>query len=189
NQRVGGITPQRLGNAHPNIVPYQVFASADGHLVVAVGNDAQFAKLAMVLGLPALAQDERYATNAARVAHRAELLTQLTPALLARSTAEWVSLLEAQTVPCSPILDIGQTLQRPQVLARGLLADVSTDAGPRMPLVAAPVLFDGQRALNHRAPPTLNQHGATLAQREPGAPAWPGLPSLDDDSPSPEALA
>jgi crotonobetainyl-CoA:carnitine CoA-transferase CaiB-like acyl-CoA transferase len=188
NQRVGGITPQRLGNAHPNIVPYQVFASADGHLVVAVGNDGQFAKLAMVVGQPGLAQDERFASNAARVAHRAELLAHLVPALLTRPTADWVALLEAQSVPCSPILDIGQTLQQPQVLARGLLTELPTDAGPSMPLVAAPLMFDGQRALNHRAPPTLDQHGAVLRQRAPGAPAWPDPPSTDDNSPSPQAL-
>lgn len=173
NARVGQVAPRRLGNAHPNIVPYQVFATADGHVVVAVGNDAQFARLVAVLEMPQIASDVRFATNAARVANRTELLPLLVPALLRRTTAEWTALLNKETVPCAPILDIPAALQQPQVLARELLLDLHDEHGALMPLVGSPACFDGQRAVSRRPPPRLHQHGPALAHSR----GWPGADS------------
>lgn len=177
NHLVGGLTPRRMGNAHPNIVPYQVFATADGHVVLAVGNDAQFARLCELAGEAALARDERFATNAARVAHRAELVPRVAGWMLARGTAAWCEMLDAAGVPCAPLRDIAQVFEAPQVRARGMVVERGGEAGaPPMPLVAAPVCFDGERAAARRAPPRLDEHGAALRRALAAAPRWPDAP-------------
>jgi crotonobetainyl-CoA:carnitine CoA-transferase CaiB-like acyl-CoA transferase len=158
NQLVGRRTPTRMGNAHPNIVPYQVFPTRDGHMVVAVGNDGQFARLCEVAGQAEVARDARFATNPARVQHRGVLVPLITQWLLQRDTAEWVLLLEQAGVPCAPILDIGQVLEHPQVAARGLRLDPAAPGVP--PMVAHPVLFDGQRPVAPLPPPALDAHEA-----------------------------
>ena len=150
NQLVGGVTPRRLGNAHPNIVPYQVFATRDGHMVLAVGNDGQFARLCAVAGRAEVALEARFATNPARVAHRAELVGQIAQWLLARDTADWIDALDAAGVPCAPILDVAAVMAHPQVAARGLRV-----AG-EPPMVASPALFDGLRACASTPPPALD---------------------------------
>ena len=164
NQLVGQTRPTRMGNAHPNIVPYQVFASADGHVVLAVGNDGQFARFCEVAGHPDVARDERFATNPMRVQHRSVLVPLLAQWLLTRTTAQWVNQLEAAAVPCSPILSIDQVLEHPQVQARGLCLP-AVDGAP--PMIANPMRLDGQRPVSPKAPPGL---GADLAQWIPTQP-------------------
>ncbi len=152
NQLVGQTQPTRMGNAHPNIVPYQVFASGDGHVVLAVGNDGQFARFCEVAGRPDVAHDERFATNPMRVQHRSVLVPMLAQWMLERSTKQWVEQLEAAAVPCSPILAIDQVLQHPQVQARGLCLP-ALDGAP--PMIANPMRLDGQRPVSPKAPPNL----------------------------------
>lgn len=152
NQLVGGATPQRLGNAHPNIVPYQAFATADGHLVLAVGNDQQFARFCEAAGHPEVAQDERFATNPARVRHRAELVPIVAGWLRQRPTAQWVQALDAAGVPCAPIHDLAQVMAHPHTRARALVLPGDEH---QPPMVAHPVRFDGQRPQAPLPPPTL----------------------------------
>ncbi len=173
NHLVGGMTPKRLGNAHPNIVPYQVFATRDGHIVLAVGNDAQFAKFCELAGHSEVAFDARFATNAARVAHRVELVPQIAGWMLARATAEWAALLDSRDVPCAPILDIAQVFRSPQVQARGMRASLQSTDGRDTPVVPAPVVFDGARAMSMQAPPGLDEHGAMLRASLNTKPGWP----------------
>lgn len=158
NQLIGERTPTRMGNAHPNIVPYQVFPTRDGHMVLAVGNDGQFARLCEAAGFPAVSRDARFCTNPSRVAHRAALVELITQWTLRRDTADWVHLLDQVAVPCSPILDIAQVMAHPQVAARGLQLPA---AGPQHPpMVANPMVLDGQRPVADQPPPALNAHQA-----------------------------
>jgi len=167
NQLIGRTQPTRMGNAHPNIVPYQVFPTRDGHMVLAVGNDGQFARFCEAAGQPQVAADPRYASNPARVAHRAELVPLITAWTLLRTTAEWSGLLDRAAVPCSPILDIAQVMEHPHVRARGMVLDGADGAAP--PTIANPMLFDGQRPVAPLAPPALD--GDRLDGR------WSGRPS------------
>jgi crotonobetainyl-CoA:carnitine CoA-transferase CaiB-like acyl-CoA transferase len=173
NHLIGGKTPKRMGNAHSNIVPYQVFATRDGHAVVSVGNDAQFARFCQACGHPEAALDARYATNAARVQGRAEVVPMLAGWMLAHSTAEWMALLDQHGVPCAPILDIPQVLASPQVRARGMQQVLTMGDGHAAPLVATPVLFDGERAMSTQPPPALDEHGAALRSTLARQPGWP----------------
>ncbi len=173
NHLVGGTTPKRMGNAHSNIVPYQVFATRDGHLVLSLGNDTQFAKFCELAGHPEVAKDERYAGNAGRVVRRAELVPQLAAWMLAHDTAEWVRLLDAAGLPCAPIATIPQVLASPQVQARGMRRELPTADGRRMPMVAAPVLFDGERAISALAPPGLDEHGDAVRAALSTRSGWP----------------
>ncbi len=153
NQIVGGITPTRMGNAHPNIVPYQVFPTKDGHMVLAIGNDGQFQRFCEVAGHTGVAHDERFSTNPARVKHRGELVPVLTGWTLERTTAQWVALLEHAAVPCSPILDIAQVMAHPHVQARGMRIEADEDSPP---MIATPMRFDGQRPQASLPPPKLD---------------------------------
>ena len=141
NYLVSGKAPRRMGNAHPNIVPYQAFPTADGHLVLAVGNDGQFQRFCAEAGAAHLGKDPDYATNADRVRNRAALVARITELLASDTTAGWVARLEAAGVPCSPILNIDQVFDDPQVQARGM----ALGGGDEAPGVATPMLFDGQR--------------------------------------------
>lgn len=170
NYLVGGKTPRRMGNAHANIVPYQVFATQDGHIVLAVGNDGQFARFCALAGHADVAQDARYATNAARVEHRAELVPLVAAWMLGRTTAQWVALLEPQSVPCAPILDVPGVFAHPQVVARGMR--IAADDGT--PMVAQPMRVDGQRPLAERRPPRLDEHGPALRAALARGTHWPG---------------
>ncbi len=152
-----GRAPGRLGNAHPSIVPYQAFPTQDGHLVVAVGNDAQFARLAEAVGRPALARDARFATNEARVGHRGELVAILEAALSARPTDEWVRALDAADVPAGPINDLAQVFDDPQVRHRGLRVEVPRPGGEPVPVVASPIRLS-RTPVEHRPPPRLGEH-------------------------------
>lgn len=119
NYLTTGTAPRRLGNAHPNIVPYQDFPTADGDFILTVGNDGQFRKFAEVAGQPQWADDPRFATNKQRVANRAELIPLIRQATVFKTTAQWIGELETAGVPCGPINDLARMFQDPQVLARG----------------------------------------------------------------------
>ena len=158
NYFTSGTAPGRVGNVHPNVVPYQVFEVADGRLVVAVGNDDQFARLCAVLGLEELAKDQRFATNAGRVRNRDELIPRLAEALRRRPGAEWLEALEGVGVPAGPINSIDQVFADPQVRHRGMKIELEhAEAGP-IPLVASPLRFSRTPVDYRRAPPLLGEH-------------------------------
>lgn len=165
NYLATGQSPKRLGNAHPNIVPYQDFPTADGDFILAVGNDGQFRKFCEVAGLPALADDSRFSTNKARVANRAELIPLLRQATVFKSTAEWVGLLEAAGVPCGPINDLAQVFADPQVQARGLRVELPNSLGSHTPQVASPLRLSQTPVDYHLAPPLLGEHSEAILQR------------------------
>ena len=154
NYLLGGTVPHRLGNAHPNIVPYQLFPAADGHLIIACGNDRQFAALCDILDLPDLATNPDFATNPARVAHRDRLVRRLAAATRRRSRADLIAAFEGRGVPAGPVNDVAEALADPQVVARGLQIAPEGITGLRSPIAmsrsrigserAAPALGDGE---------------------------------------------
>jgi crotonobetainyl-CoA:carnitine CoA-transferase CaiB-like acyl-CoA transferase len=150
-----GIPPQRAGNAHQNIVPYQVFEVADGHLILAVGNDGQFARFCEVAGRPDLARDPRFARNADRVRHRATLVPLLAAELKRRTRREWLEALEAAKVPCGPINDLAEVFADPQVRARGMTVELPHAAAEHVRLVASPIKLAGTPVQYRLAPPLL----------------------------------
>ncbi|HTT97860.1 MAG TPA: CaiB/BaiF CoA-transferase family protein [Rhizomicrobium sp.] len=158
NYLVGQMLPTRMGNAHPNIVPYQVFATSDGHLTLAIANDRQFASFAKAAGLEQVAADPRFRTNAQRVAHRAVLIDLLKPVFAQRSMADWIATLEAANVPCGPINRLDQVFSDPQALARGLTISMQHAAQGPMNLVASPLRLSGTPPEYRSAPPLLGQH-------------------------------
>ena len=158
NYLYSGRSPGRLGNAHPNVVPYQDFPTADGNVIIAVGNDGQFARLVGALGQPELAVDARFATNLVRVAHRAELIRMLRQQTIRRTTTEWVAALEAVEVPCGPINDLAHVFDDPQVLARGMKLEAEHPTAGPIPLVANPIRLSASPVEYRNAPPTLGQH-------------------------------
>lgn len=155
NALTSGAAPVRLGNAHPNIVPYQAFATADGHMILAVGNDSQFARFCAVAGCPELAADPRYATNPARVAARQTLIPLLETCLKTRSTAVWLEALEAAGVPCGPINTLDAVFADPQVQARELRRDLPHPVAGTVPTVANPIRLSATPLDHSRAPPLL----------------------------------
>jgi crotonobetainyl-CoA:carnitine CoA-transferase CaiB-like acyl-CoA transferase len=155
---VTGERPRRWGNAHPQIVPYEVFATSDGHLVLAVGNDRQFGRFCEVAKEPALATDPRFATNVARVEHRTELVPLIQQVIATRPTADWLAALEAAEVPHAPVLGIDESIARPQTEARGMITEVTDDAGRRYRLVASPVHWENEVRRHPTAPPDLGAH-------------------------------
>ncbi|WP_110667436.1 CaiB/BaiF CoA transferase family protein [Salinicola halophilus] len=164
NYLTAGQTPQRMGNTHPNIVPYQAFAAADGHLIITVGNDDQFRRLAEALDDPALASDPRFVTNAQRVAHRDVLVARLGDRLKAHSRDAWLARLEAFGVPAGPINSLDQVFADPQVRHRGMQIERILGDGRPMRLVASPVRMNGQRPSSERPPPGLGEHTREVMQ-------------------------
>jgi crotonobetainyl-CoA:carnitine CoA-transferase CaiB-like acyl-CoA transferase len=158
NQLVSGVVPQRLGNAHPNIVPYQAFETADGHLILAVGNDAQFARFCRVAGLGEVAADTRFTTNAGRVAARDQLIPLIAPAMRARATRDWIDALETEGIPCGPINTIEQAFAEPQAQARGLAIALPHASGVPAPGVRSPLRLADSPMDDAAAPPRLGQH-------------------------------
>jgi crotonobetainyl-CoA:carnitine CoA-transferase CaiB-like acyl-CoA transferase len=155
-----GEIPQRLGNAHATVVPYQVFPVADGQIIIACGNDGQFARLSALLGAPELAKDERYRTNAGRVVNRATLIPRLGALTEKFARADLLARLEAIGVPGGPINDLGDVFADPQVAHRDLRIDRPSAAakGGVIPGVRAPMIFDGERAAAVRPSPRLGEH-------------------------------
>jgi len=157
NYLVSGRSPTRLGNAHPNIAPYQVFAVADGHVIVAVGNDRQFQSLCRAIGADAAAAEPDFAANPLRVANRARLAAALTPHLAAFTHAALLAKLEAAGVPAGPINRIEDVFADPQVVHRGLRLDLVGDDGARVSGVASPIVIDGVRMVSDRPSPRLGE--------------------------------
>jgi len=158
NYLVSGEAPRRLGNAHPNIVPYQAFASADGHFILAVGNDTQFQRLCAAIECPHLAADARFQTNADRVGHRAALVPELAAVFRKRGSDDWLQRLEAAGVPCGPINTIDRVFADPQVQHRGLRIEAAHPLAGRVPMVASPLRLSATPVRAAAAPPTLGQH-------------------------------
>ena len=166
NYLVSGAPPGRAGNAHQNIVPYQVFACADGHLILAVGNDAQFTRFCDIAGKPEWARDPRFAANAERVKRRDVLVPLIAAVMRTRIQAEWLQVLEAVGVPCGPINRLDQVFADPQVLARGMRFDLPHRLSGTVPQVGNPLHFSANPVAYTQAPPLLGEHTATvLSQR------------------------
>jgi crotonobetainyl-CoA:carnitine CoA-transferase CaiB-like acyl-CoA transferase len=162
NYLVSGKVPRRTGNAHPNIQPQDVFASRDGHMVLVVGNDGQFAKCCEVLGRPEWSTDERFAKNAGRVRNLAVLRPLIAEILLTRDTADWIARLEAAGVPCGPINTVPQVFEEDQVRHRGMLADIAHPLAGTVPQVVSPMRFTDAPLAFERAPPLLGEHTAEI---------------------------
>jgi crotonobetainyl-CoA:carnitine CoA-transferase CaiB-like acyl-CoA transferase len=160
NYLVSGQIPVRIGNAHPNIVPYQVFPVADGHIIIATGNDSQFAKLCGVLGEPSLAENPDYKDNKSRLAHRSVLVPRLTELCKRMTRAEILDKLEAVGVPAGPINDLEQVFNDPQVIHRGIKLDLPSAAakGGTIPGVRAPLVIGGKPMAHERPSPRLGEH-------------------------------
>jgi crotonobetainyl-CoA:carnitine CoA-transferase CaiB-like acyl-CoA transferase len=161
NYLVSGRVPRRFGNAHANIVPYQVFAAADGQLVLAVGNDSQFAKFCAAVGCD-FAKDPRFTKNSDRVRNRATLIPLLDVILAKRRVAEWVALLEPLGIPVGPINDLAQVFEHPQVKSRGMRVDLAHPLSDTVPTVASPMRLSETPVCYRSAPPTLGQHTAEV---------------------------
>jgi crotonobetainyl-CoA:carnitine CoA-transferase CaiB-like acyl-CoA transferase len=158
NYLVGGTVPVRMGTAHPNLVPYQAFATSDGNLMLAVGNDRQFRGCMEVLGVPELAKDDAYASNAARIENRGDLIRTLQEVLRNKSTMFWLEAFAASGVPAGPINDIGEVLDNSYARERGLVRHLENGAGNAVPTVANPVTFEATPVRYERAPPLLGEH-------------------------------
>ena len=158
NFLVGGKVPGRMGTAHPNLVPYQAFASADGNLMLAVGNDRQFRVCADILALPELADDPRYSSNAARIANRASLIERIQAQLVEQPTAHWLEAFSAGGVPAGPINDIGEVLSNAHAEERELVRHGVNGAGDTVPMVANPVDFKQTPVQYALTPPLLGEH-------------------------------
>ena len=158
NYLVGGVVPQRWGNAHANIAPYQVLPTADRPIVLAIGNDAQFRRFCEVAGAPGIVADPRFATNDARVRHRDDLTREIETVLRTRPAAAWLAALEPVAVPCAPINDLAQVFADPQVRHRGMRVDVPHPSGATVPLVANPIRLSATPPRYDLPPPLLGQH-------------------------------
>ena len=164
NYLTTGVAPKRLGNAHPNIVPYRDFPTADGDFILTVGNDSQFRKFAEVAGQSQWATDPRFLTNKLRVANRSELIPLIRQATVFKTTAQWVDELEAAGVPCGPVNDLAQVFADPQVLARGLALELPHALGGQVAQVASPIRLSETPVEYRRAPPLLGEHTSQVLQ-------------------------
>jgi crotonobetainyl-CoA:carnitine CoA-transferase CaiB-like acyl-CoA transferase len=161
NWMMSGKVPHRMGNGHANLVPYQAFDTADGPVIVAVGNDRQFARLCAILGLPIVAEDERFRTNPARVTNRAELIPRLAAAIALRRQKEFSDALEAAGIPAGPINAVDQVFADPQVQQRGMQLDGD------LPGLASPIVIDGKRQVAERRSPSLGTGGPSFETSAP----------------------
>ena len=164
NYLVSGKIPRRLGNAHPNVVPYQVFPVADGHIIIATGSDTQFAKLCAVLGEVDLAQAPDYKDNASRVTHRERLIAHLSELTKRLSRDELLDKLEAVQVPSGPINNLEQVFADPQIISRGMRLDLASEAanGGTIPGVRTPIVLGGEHMASARPAPRLGEHTADI---------------------------
>jgi formyl-CoA transferase len=160
-----GVMPTRCGNAHQSIVPYGVFATSDGHVIIGVGNDVQYRKFCEVAGRPDLAADPRFLTNAQRVHQRAVLVPIVEELVKQQTRAEWIERLEANGVPCAPINNVDEALNNPQIEARGLRIDVPHAAGVTAKLVGSPLKLSATPVSCHQAPPLLGEHNEEVLGR------------------------
>ena len=176
NYLVGGVVPTRMGNAHPNIVPYQDFPTADGHMIITVGNDNQFASFCTALGQPEWASLERFATNPQRVRHRDELVGLIRERTVGRTTDEWIAVMEAAGVPCGPINSLDRVFADPQVQARELRVEMAHPLAGTVPLVANPIHMSASPVGYVRPPPTLGEHTEEVLE------SWLGLSAPEIDA-------
>ncbi len=157
-----GKIPLRWGNAHPQVVPYEVFPAADGHIILAIGNDSQFTSFCQAAGCPELAQEPRFKTMSQRIVHRGELTPLISEVMRTRSKAEWIAMLEAANVPCGPINNMKEVFEDPQVLHRKLRVDIPHPLGGAAPVVASPLRLSATPVDYRLAPPTLGQHNEEI---------------------------
>ncbi len=167
NWLIGGRLPRRMGNAHPNIVPYQVFEAADGPLVIACGNDGQFARLCVELGLE-MHLDARLAMNRGRLEHRAEVIGVISARLAGMKRAEVLAAMEAAGVPAGPINTVAEAFAEPQAVARGMVQEIGGSRSPR-----SPMRFSAAEPAADRPPPELDAHGAPIREALAGGADWP----------------
>jgi crotonobetainyl-CoA:carnitine CoA-transferase CaiB-like acyl-CoA transferase len=153
-----GVSPKRMGNAHPNIAPYQVLPAADGHFIVAVGNDGQFRRMCEAMDLAALAADPRFSTNADRVRHRAALDPLIEERARQRGKRDWLAALEAASVPCGPINSIGEAFAEPQFTAREMVVELPHPSAGTAKLVGNPIKLSRTPVEYRNAPPLLGEH-------------------------------
>lgn len=158
NYLFSGEPPRRMGNSHPNLTPYDAFPTRDGDIILAIGNEGQYAKFCNVAGLSALIEDTRFRDNPSRVANRDELKALIAPAMLARTTAEWIRILEPLGVPCGPINRLDQVFADPQVVHRRMQVDVPHPVAGSLPLVANPIKFSRTPIVYDTPPPMLGEH-------------------------------
>jgi crotonobetainyl-CoA:carnitine CoA-transferase CaiB-like acyl-CoA transferase len=163
-----GKPPARIGNLHPNIVPYQPFRTADGEVIIACGNDNLYRKFCEAAACPDLASDARFATNGKRVENRVALTRLLQGIFAKRTTREWLELLEAAGVPNGPINDVAQVFEEPQVRARGVRVDLPHPVAGMLPTVASPMRFSGTPLEHRLAPPVLGQHTEEILRERLG---------------------
>lgn len=173
NYLISGRSPERLGNAHPNIVPYQAFATSDSHIILAVGNDEQYRRFCDVAGAPNLATDESYATNAERVRNRDRLIPLLKEIIRGRSKGWWMEELEKAGVPCGAINSLDEVFADPQVQARSMCMTVDHAVAGPIPLVGTPIKFSEAQAGARQPPPILGEHTSEVLQ---------GVLGLDTDA-------
>ena len=159
-----GNIPQRWGNAHPQVVPYEVFATSDGHLILAVGNDGQHARFWKVAGRPELAEDPLFKTNSQRIINRKALIPLIAEVMKTRTKREWLELLESATVPCGPINNMQEVFEDAQVQHRGLRVDMPHALGGTAPVVASPMRFSATPVEYRIAPPLLGAYNAEVYQ-------------------------
>lgn len=168
NFMTSGKAPRRAGNAHQNLVPYQVFAASDGHLIVAVGNDSQFRNYCGAIGLPELSADPRFSTNPQRVKNREELVPLLVERMATGARDYWLAALEGVGVPAGPINTLDQVYEDPQVLARGMKRELPHPAAGTVPMAASPLKFSGSPVQYLRPPPMLGEHTAQVLAEKLG---------------------
>jgi crotonobetainyl-CoA:carnitine CoA-transferase CaiB-like acyl-CoA transferase len=165
NYLATGVSPQRLGNSHPSIVPYQDFPTSDGYMILAIGNDGQFARFCEAAGCAELATDARFATNKARVENRASLIPLLRQKTVFRTTMEWIETLEAVGVPCGPINTLADVFADPQVKARGMRIEIPHPDAGNISLVGSPIRLSETPVEYRNPPPGLGEHTEAVLRR------------------------
>jgi crotonobetainyl-CoA:carnitine CoA-transferase CaiB-like acyl-CoA transferase len=165
NFLASGVSPQRRGNSHPNIVPYQAFQTGDGHIILAIGNDAQFERFCKLAGGVELAADARFRSNSDRVRYRDLLVPQIAEIMLQKSSADWLVALNAEGIPCGPINDIEQVFADPQVQHRGLQLELDHPEAGKVASVANPIRMSLTPVQYDRSPPLLGQHTGEVLTR------------------------
>jgi len=160
-----GVTPQRHGNAHPNICPYQAFQTSDGRIIVAVANDAQFQRFASILGMPGWTDDPKFQTNASRVKNRDSLIPLISTRLLQKSSAEWLGELDRAEIPAGPVNNLDEVFQDPQIAARNLVVEFPPENGERVRAAASPIRFSRNAISYELPPPELGEHTEEVLSR------------------------
>ncbi len=158
NYLIGGEVPVRMGNAHPNVVPYQTFATQDGSIILAVGNDGQFKRFCEAAGIAKTGGDPRFASNALRIANREACIAAITPAMKRKTTAEWIAVLEPLGVPCGPVHRLDEVFANPQIGHRNMKVEVPHPLSGTVPLVANPIKYSRTPLSYETPPPLLSQH-------------------------------